>query len=299
MTSNSRVPLDEVMGLARAVYRTANRALSRFGLALLPVAPDLDAYPVNGTLQQALFSELAAIADAWLARQSCFEAVPFDTEAAVREFFFSYLEGPFRSQYYGSRFNNALWLALLARAYNPETIVESGTFEGASAWALKFGAPGAEVLSFDIDMSRVLSRTPGVEYLEQDWTTFDLASRAGKRTLIYFDDHLDQARRLLEAHERKIGLAIFDDDFPAFPAVSMANGGKAFPKIEFVLNDALRQEKEIVWKSGKETLRWPVDAAYLDRARRLIAATDRLPNTSLVTGIHQTPYRIVKIEQKP
>jgi L-alanine-DL-glutamate epimerase-like enolase superfamily enzyme len=69
-----------------------------------------------------------------------------------------------------------------------------------------------------------------------------------------------------------------------------------FPKIEFVLNEELRREKEIVWKSGSRTLRWSVDAGYLDRARQVIAVTERLPDTSLMTGIHQAPYRVVKIK---
>jgi hypothetical protein len=79
----------------------------------------------------------------------------------------------------------------------------------------------------------------------------------------------------------------------------MSRDGMAFPKIEFVLSDELRNEKEIVWKSGDRTLRWPVDAAYLEGGRNLIAATDRLPNTSLVTGLHQTPYRVVKPKPLP
>jgi hypothetical protein len=116
----------------------------------------------------------------------------------------------------------------------------------------------------------------------------------GPQTLVYFDDHLDQVRRLSEAHKRNVGLAVFDDDFPVVPALPMFGEGMAFPKIEFVLSDELRNEKEIVWKSGSRTLRWPVDAAYLERGRNLIAVTDRLPNTSLVTGLHQTPYRVVK-----
>jgi hypothetical protein len=137
---------------------------------------------------------------------------------------------------------------------------------------------------------------PGVKYREHDWTEHDFGARTEQRTLAYFDDHLDQARRLLEAQERNFNVAIFDDDFPVVPALSMSHGGLAFPKIEFVLNDELRKEKEIVWESRGRSFRWAVNAAYLDRARAAIASTDRLPNTSLLTGLHQTPYRIVKLQ---
>jgi len=282
------------MGIKRVAFRSINRALSAFGMRLNLIELDFDSYPLNATFQNSLFRELAQYADTWIKNQALFNAVNFDTEATVRELFFAYMKSPFREPGGGSRFNNLVWLSLLARAFNPAVIVDSGTFRGASAWALKFGAPNAEVWSFDIDMSRIELRTPGVEYREQDWTTFDFGERMGPQTLVYFDDHLDQVRRLSEAHKRNVGLAVFDDDFPVVPALPMFGEGMAFPKIEFVLSDELRNEKEIVWKSGSRTLRWPVDAAYLERGRNLIAVTDRLPNTSLVTGLHQTPYRVVK-----
>ena len=56
-----------------------------------------------------------------------------------------------------------------------------------------------------------------------------------------------------------------------------------------------------------QTLRWisngtehtfSVNRSYLNRGLACIRATERLPNTSLVTGIHQTPYRIVALRQE-
>lgn len=273
-----------------------NKTLSLFGMRLTTVARDFEQFPLSETIQKSFFRDLAACADRWLTEQKCFDAGAFDTEEWVKHFYLAYLESPFRQQFGGSRFNNMLWLSLLSRAYNPAVIIDSGTFMGASAWALSLGAPSAKVWSFDIDLSQIEKRTPGVHYVEQDWTEFDFGTDAGTRSLIYFDDHVDQARRLLETYERGIGLAIFDDDFPVVPALAMANGGRSFPKIEFVLSDELRIEQEIVWSSGRRSWRWPVDTAYLDRARDVIAVTDRLPNTSSITGIHQTPYRIVKLK---
>jgi len=283
------------MGFKHAAFESINQALSVFGIRLTRITRDFEEYPLSETIQQWLFRDLAARADGWLKDQHCFEAVSFDTEAWVKKFCLSYLKSPFREQSGGSRFNNLLWLSLLSRASAPTVIIDSGTFKGASAWALSLGAPNAEVWSFDIDLSQVKWKVPGVRYREQDWAESDLGERLGSRTLIYFDDHVDQARRLLEAHERGVGLAIFDDDFPVFPALQMAHGGNSFPKIEFVLSDELRCEKEIAWTTGHRTFRWPVDVAYLDRARDVIAVSERLPDTSSITGVHQTPYRVVKM----
>jgi len=130
---------------------------------------------------------------------------------------------------------------------------------------------------------------------EQDWA--DQPFREDRsRGLCYFDDHVDQAARLEQAAAKGFPLAIFDDDFPVTSFAEMAHDGAALPKIEFVLDEALRNQSEISWISRGRRRTWPVDHAALDRARKLIAASERLPNTSLVTGIHQTPYRIVRLD---
>jgi len=51
----------------------------------------------------------------------------------------------------------------------------------------------------------------------------------------------------------------------------------------------------LTWATKQGELNWPVDHAKLTAMRDCIAATERLPNTSLITGIHQTPYRLVKV----
>lgn len=233
----------------------------------------------------------------WLASQTLFDVKQaIDLEAEIAAFYDDYLVSPFRLQLGESRYNNCLWLYLLARASAPDLIIDSGTYTGASSWALSRGAPQAKVVSFDIDLSNLRLRLPNVDYVEKDWTSFDLVPHAGRNVLAYFDDHIDQARRLIEARERGIPLAIFDDDFAigAFPA--MAHNGAALPKLEFVLDESLRDGDEIVWRNRGRRTHWRVDRAYLDKARDAIAGTARLPNTSLVTGIHQTPYRVVRLK---
>lgn len=175
----------------------------------------------------------------------------------------------------------------------PDLVIDSGTFRGASAWA--FSAAGAKVHSFDIDLSRLARTSDHVAYSQCDWTQFDWKDFDFSRTLIYFDDHLDQVKRLIEAAQHGIPLAIFDDDFPVSSFAPMAHGGAALPKIEFVLDSELREWREISWLDHGQHHSFPIDPSYLDRARALIAATDRLPDTSMITGIQQTPYRLVRI----
>lgn len=284
------------MSWRSALLRSVNGVIGAAGWQLQPRSFDFDDRLESPTHLAAMHGAMAAQIAPWLERQTLFVAKPLpDLTAEIATFYAAFLDSPFRRQLGESRYNNCLWLYLLARSIEPDLIIDSGTYTGASSWALSRGAPAAKVASFDIDLSNLKLRLPTVTYVEADWTTFDLAPYAGKKILVYFDDHVDQARRLLEARARGIPLAIFDDDFTlgAFPA--MAHDGAALPKVEFVLDETLRDGDEIVWRSRGQLARWRIDRGYLDRARAAVRATERVPNTSLVTGIHQTPYRIVSL----
>lgn len=225
------------------------------------------------------------------------ETHAFDVREATGAFFEAWMSTPFRRPTGGSRFNNILWLHLISKAMRPNIIIDSGTFEGASAWALSKGAPDAETMSFDVDLSQILHREPGVHYIEHDWTAVPINAPTGSRVLAYFDDHIDQARRLLEARQLGVTIAIFDDDLPLTAFYRMAPTTAVLPKIEFVLDDSLRDGQILEWNYRGTCQRFVIDRAYLNRARAVIEASERLPPTGLITGIYQTPYRIVRLAE--
>lgn len=284
------------MGWRGTAGQAVNRLLAGANLALIRRELDFEDRLESPKHLEAMFRALADAFEGWLAHQSVLRATArLDLRTEIAAFHADYLRSPFRDKAGGSRFNNLLCLNLIARLTAPPLIVDSGTYTGASAWALSRGAPAARVLSFDIDLSHLALRAPGVQYIESDWTRAEFPADQARAGFCYFDDHVDQARRLIEAAERGFGLAVFDDDFTlgAFPA--MARDPGVLPKIEMVLDTSLEDGEEIVWSSRGTRHSWRVDAAYLARARSHVAATDRLPNTSLVTGIHQTPYRLVAL----
>jgi len=288
------------MSVRHSLVRVANEALSRVGLKLERMSRDFDARLDRTEHVARIFRELGGEFDRWLAEQQLFQVKRrFSSADAITTFYSAYLSAPFRDQSGGSRFNNLVWLYLIAKVAAPSVIVDSGTYRGASAWAFSLGCPDAAIFSFDIDLSRLALRAPGVQYLEHDWTKADWRGVDLSQALIYFDDHLDQAKRLIEAAEHGIGLAVFDDDFPLTSFASMAHDGSALPKIEFLLDDELLRASEISWIDRGVRRVIPVQRDYWERARGLIVDTERLPNTSLVTGIHQTPYRIVRVRVGP
>jgi hypothetical protein len=284
------------MGLKRTVFRNCNAILRKFDLELQVVSKDFDARLDQPFQVCRVFSEFEKIASPWLRRQKLFPvACEFDLSLSLRRFYEQFLDSPFREKGGGSRFNNLAWLYLIAKAMKPRFVIDSGTFRGGSAWA--FSAAGVKVYSFDVDLSQLAYRAESATYTQCDWTAFDWSGVDFSDAFIYFDDHLDQVRRLSEASQRGVPLAIFDDDLPLTSFPPMANEGNALPKIEFVLDDGLRNFQDISWLDRGRRYVFPLDHAYLARARSLIAATERLPDTSIITGIQQTPYRIVRIDR--
>jgi hypothetical protein len=282
------------MGLKRTVFRSSNALLRKFDLELQVVNQDFDARLDQPSQVFRIFSEFEKIASPWLRQQKLFQvACEIDVSVTLSSFYEQFLDSPFREKGGGSRFNNLAWLYLIAKAMKPRFAIDSGTFRGASAWA--FSIAGVKVYSFDIDLSQLAYRAESATYTQCDWTSFDWSGVDFSDAFIYFDDHLDQVRRLNEASQRSIPLAIFDDDFPFTSVPPMANKGNALPKIEFVLDDEMKNFQDISWLDRGRRYVFPLDHAYLARARALIAATERLPDTSMITGIQQTPYRLVRI----
>ena len=283
------------MRIKRLMKRMADRALGSFGLRVVKVSGDLDNRP-TGYAETRMLREIADAFDEWCRSKTAWPVSQIaDSFTVVKAFYESYLGSVYQSEDGGSRFNNLLWLHLLAKATQPSVIIDSGTFRGASAWAFATALPRCPIYSFDIDLSRLAQRSPDVTYIRQDWATFDFAGCNLADALAYFDDHVDQGLRLMQAAAMGVTRLIFDDDFPVTSFARMAHGGQALPKIEFALDEKLQAVPALTWTTSRGALSWPVDHAKLTDMRDRIAATERLPNTSLITGIHQTPYRLVKV----
>jgi hypothetical protein len=284
------------MGIAKILHKQLNRIVGTVGFQIDRSPIDFSDRLDGAELERWVHSDLAQAMERYLRAQNVFDVnLDFDFCREVENFYARYISSPYRVNRGGSRYNNLLWLFVLAKAYRPTIIIDSGTFKGASAWALAMGAPDVPIHSFDPDMSQLIQRTPGVDYHRHDWTVFDLSKFDVSRGLVYFDDHVDQVKRLNEAAAVRFPFAVFDDDFAVTSFAPMAHGGFSLPKIEFVFDQRIRAQTQLAWISRGRRHVWPVDVEKLDHAASLIAATDRLVNTSEITGIWQTPYRIVSI----
>lgn len=282
--------------IVRRALRATKRMLRSAGLGDPGVYLDFSNRLTSAKHVDAMLTRIADVVEAWLSSQAIIpNLVAFDVRQEVRGFFASYLSSPFRAAVGGSRFNKILWLTLLAKALRPTVIIDSGTYAGASAWALSLGVPDARILSFDIDLSQLRLRQPNCEYFQCDWFTHDLAKFDLSRSLCYFDDHVDQVRRVLEARERNIPFAVFDDDLPVSCFAVMAPSPARLPKLEFIGDPSLEHGEVVEWLWNGSPRRWIVDKNYLEKGRAAIKAAERLPDLGAITGIRVMSPKLVAL----
>ena len=223
-------PVITITPAACAPAAQGRRALPRSEDRCHLLSPELQAR-LEAAIVAALLGALARIT----ARPEA--ALEADLAAAVADFFPLYETRPIANNTGGALFNDSLSLYVTARLLAPRLIVESGSYQGHTAWLLRRACPEAEILTFDIDTSQLLHREPDVVYREGSWQEAPLPRFAPEEGLIWLDDHINQAARLCQAHAQGFRRALFDDNFPAHNLY--ATGGAPVPTLAMVVDETL------------------------------------------------------------
>lgn len=243
-----------------------------------------------GRLAQALAPAIAAIQDRPL------EAVAASLHSEVRQFQSLYATRPLTSNKGGMQFNDSLCLHLVARALSPRFVLESGSFQGHSAWLLRQTLPEADILSCDIDLSQLRYRADGVRFHEGDWTGTELPNIDPAISLAWFDDHTDHCRRLAEAQRRGFRHVLLDDNFPAENLY--ATGGPPIPTLAMALDTELKDGQELIWRRRGKTYRYRFEIKHtLDVASR-IEKLVVLPDVTQITR-YNPPSGMTYVRLKP
>lgn len=229
----------------RLLERLRRRVLSplfdRLGYDLVPAVPDWAHRPVSPREVERLIEAAAES----LARDFAAAGIAAREPPAeiVRGFWELIPSCPVRQRRGGNGFNGALQVYAVVRALRPPVIVESGVFRGLTTWVMRQACPEAEIHCFDPLLSELRYRDPRARYSARDWSLADFAGADLGSALAFFDDHISQARRILEAQERGLRRLLLDDD--ACPHRLHAHGGPAFPTVAMLLAE-----------DGAEPVRW-------------------------------------------
>jgi len=139
----------------------------------------------------------------------------------------------------------ALWL--IAELLRPPLYVESGVFKGASVFSVASTGRARAIVGFDPNPSAWRARFDGVDVsLERhrhDFSEHDFGEVPGT-ALLYFDDHINSAKRIIEASEKGFRHLVFDDScglmgtsermWPALPSLFFIMNIERFQVGDFV-----------------------------------------------------------------
>ncbi len=189
--------------------------------------------------------------------------------------------------------NGTIWLFLLARALQPQRIVESGVYHGSSLFTFRAAVPRAKLFAFDVSFATLLSRLDGVDYREHDWGTDDVRAESPS-DLCFFDDHINNCLRLRQAYERGFRHVVVDDSpdigeihqlhFPAVPTVSM------------VTDDKWTEGDMIEWNWQGRRLRYVFRLADTHGAKDIIETAYRFPSLTRWTGMDDALHYYVRLK---
>jgi hypothetical protein len=182
----------------------------------------------------------------------------------------------------GGGFSAAMLLWVIGRMLKPELVVESGVFRGFTTWVFRQASPQARQYAFDISFAERQRVETGVEYHEHDWMSVPLQAPGGASALIYFDDHVDQWRRIREAAARGFRYLVFDD---SLPSTALHNDGwAAAPTMDMLFESDIADGEEIRWRTECGPFTHRYDAAQATETRALVRHHVRLPDLRFVFG---------------
>lgn len=217
----------------------------------------------------------------------------YPTIAEVDEFRQVLTMCPIRQSEGGSGFNGALLLWTLARMTNPSLIVESGVFRGFSSWILAQACPDATRLAFDVSLAQLRHRAAGAQYFEHDWMDIEVRADPVAPTFAFFDDHVDQWRRIREAAVRGFRYCLFDDSLPV--TALQSDGVAAVPTVDMLFDDTLVHNKTISWHTECGAFTYTHDADAAQQTRAVVSAAARLPSLRLALGYRPSNLALVAL----
>lgn len=282
------------MKLRRIFFEAGNAALRPLGLYIGRLEGDFQTSVPLNALYDMIRTSLTEVWDRWYEQMAANDHIGYAPRITKTDFTRRIVD--FLEEYRaftgknirsgGLMLNNTISLFAAATYFDAPTIMDSGTYTGNSAWALSRACPNAAIHSFDITHIALRHRAPGVSYHLGDWSGIVREPVFGPAAFGFFDDHVDQVRRIEESVVRNVRYLVFDDDNPV-NATHYGHNSQSFPKISFLHAETLRSLTHLEWQWLGRHISVPVDHDRLERARSHIAYYSRLPDLFATTGFRQ------------
>lgn len=149
---------------------------------------------------------------------------------------------------------NYLALSLISQILNPTLYVESGFYEGCSLKAVSDSKRLKKIIAFDPDHTSFkakLSSHLDVSLVKKDFEEYSFEGQDLTSSLLYFDDHINTAQRIIQASDKGFKNLIFDDSCGLMGSVERVF--PSLPSLFFIDNaHSLLEKDKILWSKERE-----------------------------------------------
>jgi len=216
-----------------------------------------------------LIDELAKIAQTHFSQNfSHFQLPQAGFVHYAKDFFNIYSDRRLVDNSGGSGFHNSFWLYLFTKTLKPNLIVESGVWKGHTTWLLQKANANSRIIGFDTNLKHLEFKSDVVMFIENDWDNYQFAKFDPDKSLVFFDCHVNHAKRILEAHKKGFKHLIFDDNPPIYKLYSYGKPG--LPTAHMLVNQTFLEINKISWTWKDQKITKIFDIKEAKQASRII-----------------------------
>jgi len=224
-------------------------------------------YMKTPAYKELLIKELADYGNQFFSNDYFTSAESPDLPVLINDFFELYINRSLTDNTHGSGFHNAFWIYLFARILNPDLIVESGVWKAHTTWLLEQACPNSVIYGFDPKLHHVEYKNLNAKLIKMDWSTYQLPEFDPEKAFVFFDCHVNNAQRILEAKDKGFKHIIIDDNPPVHRLFSLMPG---IPTAAMLHSGLGIENPEISWVWNGEEVTKPINIDEARRAKDLI-----------------------------
>ena len=232
-------------------------------------------YMTSPEYREMLIEELADYADQFFSLKYIPSPALSEIKTMIGDFFKVYTNRRLTDNTHGSGFHNSFWIYLFTRVLNPELIVESGVWKAHTTWLLEEACPGATIFGFDRNLKHVEYNNLKATLIESDWGTFQFPQFNPDKSFVFFDCHVNNAQRILEANEKGFKHLLFDDNPPVHKIFSHIPG---IPTAAMLNSNLGIDQPEINWVWNEKEVTRSIDMEQARKAKELIKIHQLFPD---------------------
>lgn len=143
----------------------------------------------------------------------CFLPPKEQIEELLREFLELYEQRPIQDNQGGVKSVGSFSLWFFLTQVQPNLVIESGVWKGLTTWLIEKTLPKAEIICFDPLPEVRLYTSKNAIYIKSDFSKMDFSRHNLSKALVFFDDHQNAYKRVIESFNQGFKHLVFDDNY--------------------------------------------------------------------------------------